>query len=140
MKTHTDCMTSRKMIKLPGFIDVHVHTRDPGATNKEDYASCTAAAIAGGITTIFAMPNTNPPVIDHQSFNQAKEVIEDQFLKNDTIYETIDEFKKPFVCPIYFSVLLLVRDAITLCIWEPLPKIGIPYQKWRHTLLVSRCT
>ncbi|XP_012269304.2 CAD protein isoform X2 [Athalia rosae] len=73
MKTHTDCMTSRSMVKLPGFIDVHVHVRDPGATHKEDFASCTAAALAGGITMIFAMPNTNPSVVDHQTFAVAKE-------------------------------------------------------------------
>ncbi|XP_017891832.1 CAD protein [Ceratina calcarata] len=73
MKTHTDCMSSRTMIKLPGFIDVHVHTRDPGAIYKEDFATCTAAALAGGITMIFAMPNTNPAVVDHQSFALTKE-------------------------------------------------------------------
>ncbi|XP_015120937.1 CAD protein [Diachasma alloeum] len=73
MKTHTDCMSSRRILRLPGFIDVHVHTRDPGATHKEDFASCTAAALAGGVTMIFAMPNTNPAVIDHQSFSVAKE-------------------------------------------------------------------
>ncbi|XP_012543292.1 CAD protein [Monomorium pharaonis] len=72
MKTHTDCMSSRKMIRLPGLIDVHVHTRDPGAVHKEDFASCTAAALAGGITTIFAMPNTNPAVVDHKTFAIAK--------------------------------------------------------------------
>ncbi|XP_011866080.1 PREDICTED: CAD protein [Vollenhovia emeryi] len=72
MKTHTDCISSRKMIKLPGLIDVHVHTRDPGAVHKEDYASCTAAALAGGITIIFAMPNTNPAVVDHTTFAFAK--------------------------------------------------------------------
>ncbi|KAJ8725618.1 hypothetical protein PYW08_003801 [Mythimna loreyi] len=71
MKTHTDCMTSRNIIKLPGFIDVHVHVREPGATYKEDFASCTAAALAGGITMICAMPNTNPPVIDRASYDYA---------------------------------------------------------------------
>jgi len=74
MKTHTDCLSSRTMIRLPGLIDVHVHTRDPGATHKEDFDSCTAAALAGGITIIFAMPNTHPEVVDHQSFAIAKEV------------------------------------------------------------------
>ncbi|XP_041977068.1 CAD protein isoform X1 [Aricia agestis] len=68
MKTHTDCMTSRNIIKLPGFIDVHVHVREPGATYKEDFNSCTASALAGGITMICAMPNTNPPVVDRTSF------------------------------------------------------------------------
>lgn len=69
MKTHTDCMTSRNIIKLPGFIDVHVHAREPGATHKEDFSSCTAAALAGGITMICAMPNTNPPLVDRASYD-----------------------------------------------------------------------
>lgn len=69
MKTHTDCMTSRNIIKLPGFIDVHVHVREPGATYKEDFDTCTAAALAGGITMICAMPNTNPPVIDRTAYD-----------------------------------------------------------------------
>ena len=45
---------------LPGFIDLHVHLRDPGLTYKEDIATGTAAAAAGGFTTIVAMPNTKP--------------------------------------------------------------------------------
>jgi carbamoyl-phosphate synthase/aspartate carbamoyltransferase/dihydroorotase len=63
------------MMKLPGFIDVHVHVREPGATHKEDFASGTAAALAGGITMILAMPNTNPSVVDQQTFSLVKEVI-----------------------------------------------------------------
>ncbi len=43
-----------------GLIDVHVHLREPGATYKEDFSSGTAAALAGGITMVCAMPNTNP--------------------------------------------------------------------------------
>src|SRR5215204_2246075 len=46
---------------LPGAIDVHVHFRDPGYTHKEDFASGTAAAAFGGVTTVFDMPNTIPP-------------------------------------------------------------------------------
>lgn len=74
MKTHTDCMTSRRMIKLPGFIDVHVHLREPGATYKEDFASGTAAALAGGITLVCAMPNTNPSIVDRTTFNLVQEI------------------------------------------------------------------
>src|SRR5689334_1071414 len=47
---------------LPGAIDVHVHFRDPGYPHKEDFASGTAGAAFGGVTTIFDMPNTIPPV------------------------------------------------------------------------------
>lgn len=55
------------MIKLPGLIDPHVHVREPGATHKEDWDTATAAALAGGFTTILAMPNTRPPVTDPES-------------------------------------------------------------------------
>ena len=47
-------------ILSPGFIDVHVHLRQPGNTTAETIASGTAAAAAGGFTSIVAMPNTNP--------------------------------------------------------------------------------
>ncbi|XP_033171032.1 CAD protein [Drosophila mauritiana] len=74
MKTHTDCMTSRRIVKLPGFIDVHVHLREPGATHKEDFASGTAAALAGGVTLVCAMPNTNPSIVDRETFTQFQEL------------------------------------------------------------------
>jgi dihydroorotase len=56
-----DC---RGLHVLPGVIDPHVHTRDPGALHKEDLEHASAAAAAGGVTTIFEMPNTVPPVTD----------------------------------------------------------------------------
>ena len=46
---------------LPGAIDAHVHFREPGYTHKEDWRTGTAAAAMGGVTTVFEMPNTNPP-------------------------------------------------------------------------------
>ena len=53
--------TPRALHVLPGAIDVHVHFRDPGYPHKEDFASGTAAAAFGGVTTVFDMPNTIPP-------------------------------------------------------------------------------
>jgi len=47
-------------IVAPGFIDVHVHLREPGQTHKETIATGTAAAVVGGFTTVVAMPNTTP--------------------------------------------------------------------------------
>lgn len=61
------------MIHLPGLIDPHVHLREPGATYKEDFDSGTAAALAGGFTTVLAMPNTNPPLVDQASFDRARD-------------------------------------------------------------------
>jgi hypothetical protein len=47
---------------LPGAIDVHVHFREPGYTHKEDWRTGSAAAAMGGTTTVFEMPNTDPPI------------------------------------------------------------------------------
>lgn len=46
---------------LPGIIDTHAHTRDPGYTHKEDFLTASQAAAAGGITTMIDMPNVEPP-------------------------------------------------------------------------------
>ena len=51
---------------LPGFVDLHVHFREPGFEYKESIQSGAAAAVAGGFTTVCCMPNTNP-VNDNQA-------------------------------------------------------------------------
>ncbi|MPZ87418.1 MAG: amidohydrolase family protein [Nitriliruptorales bacterium] len=55
---------------FPGFIDPHVHSRDPGATDKEDFGHSTMGALAGGITTVLEMPNAIPPVTDAAMFRE----------------------------------------------------------------------
>jgi len=55
---------------LPGLIDAHVHFRDPGLTFKEDFFSGSAAAAAGGFTTVMDMPNTVPPTTTPQTFKE----------------------------------------------------------------------
>lgn len=56
-------LDARGLVVAPGFIDLHVHLREPGQDYKETIASGTAAAAAGGFTSVCCMPNTNP-VID----------------------------------------------------------------------------
>lgn len=53
---------ARGLVVAPGFIDLHVHLREPGQTHKETIASGTAAAAAGGFTSVCTMPNTIPVV------------------------------------------------------------------------------
>jgi allantoinase len=53
---------ARGMYVMPGAIDVHVHSRDPGFPEKEDFGTLTAAAALGGVTTVVDMPNTVPAV------------------------------------------------------------------------------
>ena len=52
------------LLVFPGFIDPHVHSRDPGMTHKEDFAHSTLGALAGGLTMLLEMPNAIPPVSD----------------------------------------------------------------------------
>lgn len=54
---------------LPGFVDLHVHLREPGFEHKETIKTGTAAAVAGGFTSVCCMPNTNP-VNDNQSVTE----------------------------------------------------------------------
>lgn len=49
------------LVLMPSIFDMHVHFRDPGFTHKEDILTGCAAALAGGVTGVLAMPNTNPP-------------------------------------------------------------------------------
>lgn len=58
------------IIKLPGLIDPHVHLREPGATQKEDFSTGTKAAIAGGYTAILDMPNNPIPTTTTQALEE----------------------------------------------------------------------
>ncbi|HNP81755.1 MAG TPA: dihydroorotase [Nitrospira sp.] len=60
---------AKGQLVLPGFVDLHVHFREPGFEYKETIQSGTAAAVAGGFTTVCAMPNTNP-VNDNQAVTE----------------------------------------------------------------------
>src|SRR6266404_7805777 len=59
---------------LPGAIDVHVHFREPGYTHKEDWQTGTAAAAMGGVTTVFEMPNVDPPTATPETLALKQEV------------------------------------------------------------------
>jgi allantoinase len=59
---------------LPGMIDMHVHFRDPGFTDREDFQSGTSAAAAGGVTTVADMPNTMPSVTSVDALRDKVEI------------------------------------------------------------------
>jgi dihydroorotase (multifunctional complex type) len=60
-------------VVLPGIIDTHAHTRDPGLTQKEDFYTASQAAAAGGVTTIIDMPNVEPPTVTLEQFLEKRE-------------------------------------------------------------------
>lgn len=72
---------------MPGFIDMHVHFRYPGQTQKEDLDSGLHAAVAGGYTTVVLMPNTNPVISDREL---AKKVMDEANEKNlARVFQTV---------------------------------------------------
>lgn len=60
----------RGKVVAPGFLDLHVHLREPGQTHKEDIVTATRAAAAGGFTAVLAMPNTAPPIDSPETFQE----------------------------------------------------------------------
>lgn len=58
------------MITLPGLIDPHVHLRDFNESQSEDFSTGTRAAIRGGYTAVFDMPNNTPPITTLPLFSQ----------------------------------------------------------------------
>lgn len=57
---------------LPGIIDTHAHTREPGYTHKEDFLSASQAGAVGGVTTMFDMPNVEPPTDTVEAFEEKR--------------------------------------------------------------------
>lgn len=66
-ETYDEVIDAGGSYVLPGVIDEHVHFREPGLTHKADIESETRAAAAGGVTSFFDMPNTNPPTTSVQA-------------------------------------------------------------------------
>jgi dihydroorotase len=66
LKEKIETIDAKNYIVSSGLIDIHTHLREPGNEDEETIATGTRAAAAGGFTTIFCMPNTNPP-IDNQA-------------------------------------------------------------------------
>lgn len=71
---------------MPGVIDDHVHFRDPGMTEKADFYTESRAAVAGGVTSVMDMPNTNPATISLASWNEKMAMIGEKSLVNYSCY------------------------------------------------------
>jgi dihydroorotase len=66
---------ARGLVACPGLVDIHVHFREPGQTNKETIATGSRAAAAGGFTTIVCMPNTTPPADNAGTIQSIKDAV-----------------------------------------------------------------
>ncbi len=84
---------------IPGVIDDHLHLREPGLTHKEDIASGSRAAVAGGVTSFMDMPNVIPPTTTMEQIERKREIAAESSLANYSFYlgatsENIEEIKR----------------------------------------------
>jgi dihydroorotase (multifunctional complex type) len=76
----------RNLVVLPGLIDAHVHLRDERKAYKEDFFSGTAAAAAGGVTTVLDMPNNDPVTMSAETLRNRMKIAEKSILVNVGFY------------------------------------------------------
>jgi dihydroorotase len=81
----------RGLLVFPGVVDEHVHMREPGLTYKEDFETGTAAAAAGGVTTILDMPNTIPPVDSSVKLREKRRLLESKAYVDFGLYGVLHD-------------------------------------------------
>ena len=77
---------AKDKIILPGIIDTQVHFREPGSTDAEDLESGSRAAVLGGVTSLFEMPNTNPPTANLVEFEKKLQAAKNRMHSNYAFY------------------------------------------------------
>ena len=87
------------LVILPGIIDTLGHFREPGSTDVEDLESGSKAAVLGGVTSVFEMPNTNPPTSNQTEFNKKLSLAKNRMFSNYAFYfgatpQNMDDLKK----------------------------------------------
>ena len=84
-----DAIEAKDKIVMPGIVDMHAHLREPGREDKETIASGTKAALKGGVTSVLAMPNTQPAMDSPENIRLLKGIIQKTAQANVFICATI---------------------------------------------------
>lgn len=95
---------------LPGFIDPHIHFRDPGLTQKENFKTGSEAAANGGFTTVIDMPNTIPKTNTYKALKEKIKIAENKSIVNFELqagHNTLEEMEKMMeLKPIAFKIFM----------------------------------
>ncbi len=128
------------LLNLPGLVDVHTHLRVPGGEHKEDFSSGTAAALAGGITTVLAMPNTSPPLSTPGALRETRQIAE------RTIYCDVGLFagaspaemaQLPSCAPAAIGLKIYLNDTFGPLRVEELPVLVSCFESWPADKLIA---
>ena len=97
--SNSKILDAKNLLIFPGIIDTQVHFREPGSTDVEDLESGSKAAVLGGVTSVFEMPNTNPPTSNQTEFNKKLTLAKNRMFSNYAFYfgatpQNIEDLKK----------------------------------------------
>ncbi len=124
---------------LPGFIDPHVHFRDPGLTQKEDFKTGSLSAANGGFTTIIDMPNTLPKTNTYKALKEKIKIAKDKSIVNFELqagHNTLEEMEKMVeLNPISFKVFMDLESDESL--EEIFSNLGKLHQTTKYNGLVA---
>jgi carbamoyl-phosphate synthase/aspartate carbamoyltransferase/dihydroorotase len=128
------------IITLPGLIDVHTHMRVPGGEHKEDFATGTAAALAGGITMLLAMPNTTPPLTEADVIKRTRETAAgstrcDVGLFAGASPEAITRL--PDLAPHTVALKIYLNDTFGPLRVDDVPTLRACFQTWPEEKLIA---
>ncbi len=127
-------------LRLPGLVDVHVHLRVPGGEHKEDFATGTAAALAGGVTTVLGMPNTSPPLTTPAALETARREAAagarcDVGLFAGASPEQIDLL--PALAPHTVALKIYLNDTFGPLRVDDVPTLRACFQTWPRGKLIA---
>ncbi|MDT8305547.1 MAG: amidohydrolase family protein [Anaerolineae bacterium] len=128
------------LITLPGLTDVHTHLRVPGGEQKEDFATGTAAALAGGITTILAMPNTSPPLSTPEALAAARDTAAQTIRCDVGLFagaspEHVDQL--PVLAAATVALKIYLNDTFGPLRVEDVPTLRACFQLWPREKLIA---
>lgn len=103
---------------MAGGIDAHVHFREPGLTHKADIYTESRAAVAGGVTTVFDMPNTNPPTITAEALKGKLELADGRSAANIGFHIGATNANADMICS-------LIREGDEACGVKPEDVAGV---------------
>ena len=127
-------------IKLPGLIDVHTHMRVPGGEHKEDFATGTAAALAGGVTMILAMPNTTPPLTTPTVMQETRATAAANARCDVGLFAGASPQQAallPDVAPYAVALKIYLNDTFGPLRVEDVPTLRACFQRWPREKLIA---
>jgi dihydroorotase len=128
------------LIRLPGLADVHTHLRVPGGEHKEDFFTGTAAALAGGVTTLLAMPNTSPPLSTPEVVRETHQKAQRAILCDVGLFAGASPAQIELLsqlAPYCVALKIYLNDTFGPLRVEDLPTLQTCFESWPRQKLIA---